>query len=143
MNTQKQNLTHLSDIHRVFRIKRTGVYAAARPFPMFESISCKAEILSAEEVDPAAARYFLLTGESDRVVIEYRYDELHEFHFNPVGNNYLIAVYPNETVAVFGHEDFQRINIENLFRDKRYAFDLSSLKKVMTVEQLRQILNQF
>lgn len=111
----RNRINQQADLLRSFALQQFGIYnwdIWKNP----QRLTCKPQLTLADAVMDEIKetfRYFLIT-ESDRSVVQYSYDDLKKyFSFDPgAPDNKLLAVLPNNRIALFDADDFKRINPE-------------------------------
>lgn len=127
---------------RNFTIRRFGIYGAHRMFKMKENIICKAEFDFGPGIDSQdeEIKVYLITGEQGSAVVPYTQRSWHRFQFDPNMANKLIAILPNDRMAVMNKREFADIDIDKLDKEGRYTFKLHP-RPVQSKQDLDFMLN--
>lgn len=127
---------------RNFTVKKFGIYGAHRMFRMKENIICKAEFDFGLGIDSQDEdiKVYLITGEQGSAVVPYTQRSWHRFQFDPNMANKLIAILPNDRIAVMNKREFANIDIDKLDQAGSYTFVLHT-RPVQSKQDLDFILN--
>lgn len=74
-------------------------------------------------------------------MVKFTANELHRFWFNPKHNNQLVVVLPNNKVALFSPDEFKKIDVERLRKDRQYLFNMTKIHRVGSANGLAKLLN--
>lgn len=124
-----------------FRVRNFGYYNVDRILKMTDAdvIVCNADIAIKGSYNNHV-RLYLVTGEKSTGVVQFNASELNGFWFQPKHNNQLVVVLPNNQVAIMNAEDFKKIDIEQLRKDRHYVFNLAKVHQVSSPNQLAKLL---
>lgn len=79
---------------------------------------------------------FLITGENKNVVIYFYDGAFDKFYFNPTLYNKLIAILPDNKIAVFEDSDFKTLDTNKIRQEKKHQFQMKILGGVEAMEEL-------
>lgn len=126
-----------ANLIRSFALRGFGIYnwdkIYQNPTPQY-SFNAKYEV---EGSDFEIKNVFLITGD-DRTVINHVSGT--NFTFVPSVSNKIIAVLPNNEVAVFSSADFAQLVQNNVIFDKSFTFVLQKQQKIGTMAELEQLI---
>ncbi|EAY30711.1 WD-40 repeat protein [Microscilla marina ATCC 23134] len=127
---------------RSFTVRRFGVYGAHRVFKMEENIICKAEFDFGPGVDhqDENIKVYLITGEQGTAVVPYTQRSWHRFQFDPNMANKLIAILPNDRLAVIEKREFANIDVDKVDQAGSYTFKLHP-RPIQSKQDLDFVLN--
>lgn len=135
------NLRRQADVFRTFQLSGFGIYNWDRIYKMPYAVAFPASVQTDDYQQDEIPTIFLISGD-ERVVVAYKNSDLGLFSFNPREKNALLAVLPDDKIAVFSSADFKKLDIEKIKADKNYTFEMKTLDKVIeTVENLDEIIN--
>lgn len=86
-------------------------------------------------------RFYLITGRNRTGVMRYEPQDLKRFMYSPDLDNQLVVILPKNKVAVFTPEQFKKIDVEKLKKDRQYLFDLTKTHTVHTKQEFEKLLN--
>ena len=143
---ESKRLQNQADLVRTFSIEQFGIYNCDRIFKMQASITLKADFEFDHDLnlDKQTLTVFLVCG-NDRAVIPYsaarnRFSWAN-FSFSSQEQNKLIAILPDDKVAVFGSSEFNNINLQRLQTEKGYTFRMRTLPdRINGIEDMRKII---
>lgn len=138
---QKERLKLEVDLYRSFAVADFGIYNYDRFYKMPEALQLTADFnFEGKPADHSGVLVYLITGDG-RTVIKYPHDQWHLFSFLPDSRNSLIAVLPDASVATFTSDDFQKVDLDKMKKDKKYIFNLKKSKaKISSPEDLKKII---
>ena len=82
---------------------------------------------------------FLITGAEKNAVIQYTKKTFDKFSFNTAFYNKLVAVLPNNEIAIFENEDFKKLDIEKIKAAKKHRFEMKKMGGVAALEELKKM----
>lgn len=126
-------------LKRSFEIQSFGIYNWDR-FYKDESetlVRCEATFNLTTEYNDI--NVFLITGVEKNAVIQYTKNTFDKFSFNTAYYNKLVAILPNNEIAVFENEDFKKLAIEEIRAKKKHRFELKKMGGVEAMEALKKI----
>jgi hypothetical protein len=126
---------------RTFAVSNFGIYNSDRLYHMGGSVAINANFdINGKVSETQAPMIFLITGDN-RTVIKYPAYTWSNFAFIPGDNNKIIAVTPDQNIAVFSSQDFAAIDQSQL-SEKSYTFHLKDTgKKVSSAQSLQDIIS--
>ncbi len=143
---EKERLEKQANLLRTFSVQNMGIYNYDRQLKLEDRI----ELFADFDFDNAAVKdinmveVFLITGNESAVVHYPKYDwEL--FAFSPKSDNKMIAILPNDKIAVFTQKDFNKLNVLEFKKNARTAFKFKMKvldETVESPEQLNKILGR-
>lgn len=127
---------------RGFKIRRFGIYGVHRSFTMKENIICKAEFDfgTGTNNQDENIKIYLITGDKGSAIVPYTQKSWHRFQFNPNMANKLIAILPNDRLAVINKREFARIDVDKLDQIGSYTFRLHP-RPIQSKQDLDFVLN--
>jgi hypothetical protein len=126
-------------LKRSFAIQSFGIYNWDR-FYKDESetmVRCEATFNLSTEYNDIAV--FLITGAEKNAVIQYTKETFEKFSFNTAYYNKLVAILPNNEIAIFENEDFKKLDIAKIKTAKKYQFEMKKMGGVAALEELRKM----
>lgn len=113
-----------AEILRTFQVKKFGIYNTDRLYKMGgELLTFQASFDFQKELKVFNdIKVYLITGSRNTAVITYPEYEWQNFKFNPKENNQIIAVLPEQKIAVLSKEDFKKLDIDKISRTKKHHF---------------------
>ena len=126
-------------LKRSFEVQSFGIYNWDR-FYKDESetmVRCEAEFNLSTEYNDIAV--FLITGAEKNAVIEYTKETFDKFSFNTDYYNKLVAVLPNNEIAIFENEDFEKLDIAKIKAAKKHRFEMKKMGGVAALEELKKM----
>lgn len=84
---------------------------------------------------------FLITGNNRNTVIKFDPQAPQNFSFSSTQYNQLVAILPDNKVAIFNDEDFKQLNIDRIKQTKEVHFEMKKLDAVDDKTMLDAILN--
>jgi hypothetical protein len=126
-------------LKRSFEIQSFGIYNWDR-FYKDESetmVRCEAEFNLSTEYNDITV--FLITGAEKNAVIEYTKETFEKFSFNTDYYNKLVAILPNNEIAVFENEDFKNLDIAKIKTAKKHQFEMKKMGGVAALEELKKM----
>ena len=125
-----------AELLRSFEVSRFGIYNWDRFFKEPESINVMANFDFDKPVPGAEKITIYLVVESRNAVIPYYKDQARMFSFIPYEKNKLIAVLPENRIAVFTAEDFAALEKRApAMKGKPFTFKLKVLDKKMEKDE--------
>ncbi len=133
-----------SNFVRSFRIQNMGVYNCDRIYNDPGALMVQASFqVDQQAVDEGKINIFLISNGN---VIQYSrprgWNSFEKFRFNPQAQNRMVAVLPQDRVAVFDQEAFDKIKQNPPENGAALQFDLKSYEEpVASVEDLQRLIN--
>jgi hypothetical protein len=121
IRNEETRIQREADLKRSFQISKFGVYNWDRFYKEPDAINVMASFEFDQSIPGADKVTIYLVIESRNAVIPYYQSNAQQFSFLPSEKNKLIAVLPEDRIAVFTSEDFAAI------REKAYASDNGAL----------------
>ena len=126
-----------------FRVVNLGVYNVDRIARMIARDNTIIRIKA--EVDLGKnhfffTRFYLVTGERRTAIFRYDPQDLNRFMFSTKADNQLVVILPKNKVAVFTPEQFKKIDLEKLQKDRQYLFDLTKTHTVKSKGEFDRLL---
>ena len=113
------NPKHPRKILRQFSVSEFGIYSWAKPVQDNKNcIQLAADFDFGQAVDYNNITVFLITELNGRAVVKYQKGSWDKFTFDPTVPNQLLAVLPQNKIAVFTQKDFKNLNIDNIKTSK-------------------------
>ena len=138
-NNVKGNGTGEIVNERTIKVSKFGYYSFARPFVDKNSIQIKASFqLDGKNLNNITI--YLISGKRSKEVTKLTRQDWDVFRFTPDNHNRILAVLPDDRVAVFSRKDFRKIPLEKVKKDKTYNFILRKKSKMRSVKALHEIL---
>lgn len=124
---------------RTIKVTKCGYYSFARPVGNKNSLTIKASFKVAGKTLNNATIY-LVSGKRSKVVTKFGKYDWRAFKFNPYERNQVLAILPNDQVAVFSRKDFRKVPMNQVRKDKKYTFVMRKKSKVKSLMVLRRLL---
>lgn len=137
---EMQKVRMESNLIRSFEIDKLGIYNWDKVYKPSDAIQLTADFDFELESDKEEAHIFLITGDKQNIVIRCKPENLENFYFEPNMSNQIISILPNDRIAVFKKEDFDKLDYEKIKKEKRYTFDMKRSKKVKGFKDFKEIL---
>ena len=124
---------------RTIKVSKIGYYSFARPIVDKNSVQIKANFqLDGKKLNNVTV--YLISGKDSKEVAKLNRQDWKSFRFTPGNNNRILAVLPDDRVAVFSKKDFQKMPIEEVKKNKAFTFILRKKSKMKSVKALNEIL---
>ncbi|ABG58347.1 hypothetical protein [Cytophaga hutchinsonii] len=128
---------------RSFEINNFGIYNWDRFYKDSNALSVHATIdLGNSVTEFNHVTLFLITGKDRNVVVKYYVSTLNKFCFVPEDHNMLLAILPDDRIAVFEEGKFRALDIEKLKKDNAYTFNMTILEEQASRTLLDRILQK-
>ena len=125
---------------RRFAISEFGIYNWDVIIDDTNSISFSAQFNFDVATEYNNVTVFLITELNGPAVIKYYQDSWRNFSINPKLKNKLIAILPNNKIAMF--EEFDKLDYSRIKEDKTCVFDMKTYEKeVLSLSDLKNILD--
>lgn len=133
LKDERKRLKKEADLVRSFRVNNFGVYnwdVWKQPDRIL--VNANFEFGKLYDKDINKISIFLVT-EDNQSVVRFSVGDFDKFSFNPYQKNKMVAVLPNDQIAVFSKADFKKINLD-LIKDKNtpYTFKFKVLEERIT-----------
>lgn len=140
-NTDEENAAGTSAIigNRTIKVNQCGYYSFARPIRDKNSLQIRANF-KIDNKNLNNATIYLISGSRSKIVTRFNKHDWGSFRFTPGNKNRILAILPNDLVAVFSRRDFRRIPVEKVKKDKKYTFILRKKSKMKSIKALQQLL---
>ena len=125
--------------NRTITVSKFGYYSFARPIKGKNNLQIKARF-QLENKKLNNVTVYLISGQQSKEVAKLSRQDWNAFRFTPGNYNRILAVLPDDHVAVFSKEDFQKIPLDKVKKEKAYTFILKKKSKVGSVKALQEIL---
>jgi hypothetical protein len=140
---QAERVEEEDKLVRSFAINNFGIYNWDRFYKDTNAVFVNAKM----ELDTSVTEFnditfFLITGKDRNVVIKYYSSALDKFRFVPEDNNVLLAVLPNDRIALFDEEQFRKLDIAELKQKQTYNFKLKIIEGAASKSVLDRILQK-
>lgn len=123
-------------------IKNFGLYNYDRFYKNPNAIVFKANFdIEGLEVANSEITVFQVTGLNSKAIIQYYDHSFDKFSIMKNFPNQLLVILPDEKVALFSQEEFNKLDLEKIKQDKTFTFKMKSLDKVESADKLNDILN--
>ena len=119
-----------ADIVRVFSVNKFGIYNCDRYRSDDGLFAVNWNVKLGEEGFDNSLMYIYHICKTDNTVT-YCYPSSKTIKFDPNKENVLVAVLPNDKVAVFGRNDFEKMNLKGVKNGSDYTFRFSTLPQTM------------
>lgn len=141
MTEEMKRVNQETALHRSFQIRQFGIYNWDKFYKEENMIGMNADF----DFGSSANAYndvslFLITGKEQNVVIKYYKGTWDKFKFDPKVPNLLLAVLPEDQIAIFDRKEFEKLNAEEIRKSGKYTFKMKVLSKVESVGALDKIL---
>lgn len=125
-----------------FQVRQFGYCNIDRIIPIAgrDIVRCRAKVNLGQSYT-YFTRFYLITAQQRTGVVRFNPEDLKSFWFAANFDNQLVVVLPKNRVAIFSPEDFRKIDLERLKKDREYLFDLSQSHEVHSKEEFEQLLN--
>jgi hypothetical protein len=143
---EKQRLSKRANFRRSFRVQNLGIYNCdiISNFSK-EALTAQLDLqIDNQSVNPDAliAVYLINNGG----VLEYRTEgtrALSNFSIDPIATNQLIALLPDDKVAIFGVKDFEKVNWDSARSTKSLQINLkSAAQTIKSTAALNELIRQ-
>lgn len=124
---------------KTIKVSKCGYYSFARPIQDKNSIIIKANF-KVEGKTLNNATIYLVSGRNSKIVTKFGKYDWRSFRFDPNKRNQILAILPNDRVAVFSYKDFRKIPVSQVKKDKKYTFVMRKKSKVKSLKVLKQML---
>jgi hypothetical protein len=134
---EQTRLSQEADLLRTFTVSNFGIYNWDCAMHDPQVVLAPATFHFDQNVSNNVTVY-LISGD-DRKIVTYYPGTWNEFSFNPHIRNCLVAVMPHDRLAVFGSEDFSKI--DEWKKGKQIEFSLKTIdRNVKSVDDLNTLL---
>lgn len=126
-------------LKRSFEVQSFGIYNWDR-FYKDESetlVRCEASFNLSTEYNDITV--FLITGAEKNAVIQYTKKTFDKFSFNTDYYNKLVAILPNNEIAIFENDAFEKLDVATIKGTKKHRFELKKMGGVAALEELKKI----
>ncbi|MBI4648891.1 MAG: hypothetical protein HY738_20455 [Bacteroidia bacterium] len=121
-----------ADLIRTFNINGFGIYNWDKISCFSNALFCSADFKFDKNIDTDLNKItiFHITGNGN-TVIKYSESEWKLFRFIPTDKNRIVAVLPDNKIAVFSGNDFEKINVEQIraMKQPSYTFQLKTISQ--------------
>ncbi|OJJ23033.1 hypothetical protein BKI52_01385 [marine bacterium AO1-C] len=124
---------------RTIKVSKFGYYSFARPIVDKNSIQIKANF-QLDDKKLNNVTIYLISGKHSKEVAKLNRQDWNAFRFTPGNHNRILAVLPDDRVAVFSRKDFKNMPIEKVKKNKAYTFILRKKSKMRSIKALHEIL---
>ena len=129
---REERLAKEADLLRSFQVSNFGIYNWDRIYKTPNAVKMVADfkVDGVDNVTLAEMTVFLIT-ESDNAVVRYDARSRNMFNFDPNKENKMLAVLPDDRVAVFSPEDFKKCKFSFGNSPGSYTFHLKMKESVL------------
>lgn len=139
INKEKERQEEEVKTLRRFQINQFGIYNWDRLMKQDNYVSFEANFKFPIPTAYNNITVFLVTAINGPVVVKYDSSSWDKFGLNPKAANKLIAILPDNKVAVF--DQFDKLNYATILKDKKYTFNMKIIDKPITnLKDLETIL---
>jgi len=126
---------------RTFAIQNFGIYNWDRFYKDNSEflVRCKAEFNDEIMTGNSDISVFLISGENRNTVIKYDKSTFQLFNFNSSFYNKLIAILPDNKIAVFEDKDFKALDLKKIREEKQHKFEMKILGNVNAMDALKEM----
>jgi hypothetical protein len=126
-------------VMRSFEIQNFGIYNWDKFYKDDNEllVHCKADFNFEVANEYTNITVFLITGENRNAVIKYYAGSFDKFNFNPALYNKLVAVLPDNKIAIFEDKDFKALDLNKIREEKEYKFEMKILGNVNAMDALK------
>ncbi len=136
-NRQKEELKIL----RSFKINEFGIYNWDKIINQSNTLRFTADFKFNVPIEYSNITIFLVTEINGPAVFNFRKDSWGNFYMNPDAPNKLLAVLPDNKVAIF--DDFDSIDFDKISKEKSFTFNMEiSDKPITKLIDLEKILEK-
>lgn len=141
---EKARLEKQAELFRTFQVDNLGIYNYDRQLKLKDRIELFADFNFDEKAfaDVNKIDVFLITG-NNKAVVHYPQYNWKLFAYSPSADNKLVAVLPNDKIAVYTQKMFNAINTNSFTKNDRshFTFDMKILDvPIGDPDKLREIL---
>ena len=132
-----------AEFRRVMAIRGFGIYNYDRQYKIDNRVAVNADFTFDKEINlrKKDISVYLITGE-DRALVKYPCYDWHKFAFDKNDKNKIIAVLPENQIAVFGTKAFEHLNLEPSSTPVEYTFKMHVLdEKIDAFEDISNVIN--
>ncbi len=142
---ESQTPPKLQTLMRGFKVSQFGYYACQRLFRDTKAIECQSSFSFEKNIHTDKVKLYHITGGQETVIIPIRHEagKATKLYFSANLPNKILAVLPNDRVAMFGKEKFSQINIHKLKHEKQLNFKLRPSFPVKNLEEFDTFLSRF
>ncbi len=139
-DAEQERLKTERAVLRRFEIAQFGIYNWDIVLKQEGHIACSAEFDFGGGTYYNDISVFLITGRNRTAVVKYDNGSRDKFSFDPASRNMLLAVLPENKVALFTEEDFAALDVEAIRRDGSFTFRMRDGGRITNNEELRRLL---
>ncbi|MDW7694410.1 hypothetical protein R9C00_06645 [Flammeovirgaceae bacterium SG7u.111] len=138
---EEKRMATEANMLRSLRINGFGIYNIDRIHYIKNPVVCRASFeLDQNIFQMENTSVFLVTGDQ-RAVIRFDAKNQEKFYFDPKAENRIVAVLPDNKMAVFGSSDFESLDHEQI-NNKEHVFTLKVKDEVKDITSLKDMLKQ-
>jgi len=141
LNKEKERREKEYKFIRRMSVSNFGIYNWDRLIKEKNRIFVRADFKFDIPVELNDVTVFLVTDFNGKSVIKFYKNTWDQFSFNPDVPNQLVAILPDNKIARFTQDDFNKIGIERVKQDKKYVFSMKSSSG--SIESLQDLENAF
>lgn len=119
---------------RSLKVRQFGIYNWDRFYKSDRSVPLVANFKFKEFSSLDDIQVFLITGENGRAIIDYPRFNWNKFSYIPEYNNQLVAVLPNNKVAIFTKEEFKKLQAYKLREEGKHTFIMNTSTTISSLE---------
>lgn len=142
MAQERKRKTIEQQVMRSFSVTDLGIYNWGRIYKPSDLIVCEADfkIEGISAINEVAI--FLITGENGNAVSKYSKDTWNRFTFSPSDSNALLAILPNNQIALVNQTNFAQLNFAKIRKEGKLNLKLKPSATIHSVDSLKNLLQQ-
>lgn len=124
---------------RTIKVSKFGYYSFARP--VYEKNSLKIKVnFQIDNKNLNNTTIYLISGKDSKEVTKFNKSDWGSFRFTPDNYNRILAILPDDNVAVFSREDFEKMPLTEIKKNQRYTFVLRRKPRLKSIDALYKLL---
>jgi hypothetical protein len=132
-----------NNVLRSFQIKKFGIYNWDRFYKNDNVIKLVADFNFGSDLNGYNdISIFLISGQDQNTIIKYSKSDWDKFSFDPSSYNQMIAVLPENKIALYDQADFKNLNLDEIKKAHKFTFKMKILDKIKSLDQLNKILTR-
>lgn len=142
-----QRLAKQAELFRTFQVSNMGIYNYDRQLKLADRVELFADFNfdTQTDADFNNIQVFLITGD-EKAVVHYPKSDWGLFAFSPSSDNKLLAVLPNDKIAIYSQKDFNSVDLKQFKKGERSKFTFKMKTQDIAIkspEQLNSVLVKF
>lgn len=126
---------------RTFKVANFGIYNWDKLINLENRIYFAADFQFETPIEYNNITIFLITDLNGNAVVKYYRDAWQAFSIDPSVSNKIIAILPENKIAVFSAEEMKKVNWESVKKNGKYIFKMKTIdKKIENVSMLETYL---